>query len=120
MADDKDFIDALTYLGKGPYAMGLPGGADINVGAGPAPAPGVNVGTFGNQFGPGSAFTSGAGAGGAAGAEGSAEGAAGGSEGANTLGLLQKILGMGAKGADLLSRLGGGDATRGDTGGAPL
>src|SRR6266446_3495726 len=107
--DNKDFINALTYLGKGPYNIGLPGGADINVGAGPAPAPGVNVGTFGQRLGVGGPAESGA----------VGPGGSSGSSGSDTLALLQKFLGAGGKSADFLSRL-GGDQTRGDTGGISL
>jgi hypothetical protein len=111
MADDKELIEALDFLGGGPHKIGFPGGADINVGAGPAPAPGVNVGTFGRLLSP-----SGGGPGGAGG--GARSDQAGGSD---ILALLQKSLGVGQKGSDFLKRLLGEDqGTRGDTGGTSL
>jgi len=113
MADnDKDLIEALDFLGGGPHKIGMPGGADINVGAGPAPAPGVNVGTFGQMLAPGGGGAGGAGVGGLRSDQ------AGGSD---ILALLQKSLGAGQKGADFLKRLMGEDlGTRGNAGGSSL
>lgn len=93
--DNKDFINALTYLGKGPYNIGMPGGSDIAVGAGPAPAPGVNVGSFGTLMGGGPAESGAVGKGGTGG-------------GADILGILQNFLKAGGKTADFASKLGGG------------
>src|SRR5258707_5748652 len=94
----KDFINALSYLGKGPFNIGMPGGSDISVGAGPAPAPGVNVGTFGQRFGGGPAESGAVGRGGSSGRGGS-----------DILGLIQKFLGAGGKTANALGKLGGSD-----------
>lgn len=83
---NKDFINALTYLGKGPYSIGMPGGSDISVGAGPAPAPGVNVGSFGTLMGGGPAESGAVGRGGGGGSD--------------ILGMLQNFLKAGGKTAD--------------------
>lgn len=102
--DNKDFINALTYLGKGPYNIGMPGGSDISVGAGPAPAPGVNVGTFGQRFFGGGPVESGA------------VGAGGSSGGADIIGLIQNALKFGGQGANIGSKL----TATGQPGGADI
>src|SRR6266436_2187914 len=93
---NKDFINAMTYLGKGPFNIGMPGGSDVSVGAGPAPAPGVNVGTFGQQFGGGPAQSGAVGLGGSVGT---------GNQGSDIIGLLQNILKFGGKASDIGRKL---------------
>ncbi len=104
----KLLIKARSFLGGEPRPIYLPGGGDLSMGVGAAPSPGVgsSVGAGGGQMFGGKADL----------ATGSR---IGGESGANILGLIQKSLGIGEKGADFLNRLlSGGDlGPRGTIGG---
>ena len=89
---NKDFLNALTYMGKGPFNIGLPGGGEMGMGAGAAPPVG-GVGSFGQVM-----------------SEGGAPARPGGiASGADTLGLIQKYLGAAGKSADFANKLRGTD-----------